>query len=100
MIADRFKLDGKVAVVTGSGKGIGQCIGLTFAEAGANVVFSARTEKEIQAGAERAKAFGVDALSVDTPDGLKGAVENTLSSGKMTLIELKATFPELSFGKF
>ena len=47
-----------------------------------------------------AKAFGVDAISVDTPDGLKGAVENTLSSGKMTLIELKATFPELSFGKF
>ena len=43
------------AVVTGAGKGIGQFIALTFAEAGARVVFSARTEKDIQAGAERAK---------------------------------------------
>jgi len=64
MLADKFKLSGKVAVVTGSGRGIGQCIGLTFAEAGTNVVFSARTEKDIQANAERAKAFGVQAIAV------------------------------------
>ena len=64
MLGDRFRLDGKVAVVTGSGRGIGQCIGLTFAEAGANVVFTARTEKDIQANVERAKAFGVQALAV------------------------------------
>jgi len=64
MLGDRFRLDGKVAVVTGSGRGIGQCIGLTFAEAGANVVFTARTEKDIQANVERAKAFGLQALAV------------------------------------
>ena len=64
MSADRFRLDGKVAVVTGAGKGIGQCIGLTFAETGARVVFSARTEKDIQAGAERARALGGDAIAV------------------------------------
>ncbi len=64
MIADKFKLNGKVAIVTGSGKGIGQGIGLTFAEAGANVIFTARTEKDIQANVERAKAFGVDAIAV------------------------------------
>jgi len=71
MLGDRFRLDGKVAVVTGSGRGIGQCIGLTFAEAGANVVFTARTEKDIQANVERAKAFGVQALAVrcDATDG-------------------------------
>ncbi len=64
MIAEKFRLDGKVAIVTGSGKGIGQGIGLIFAEAGANVVFSARTESDIRAGAEKAKAFGVQTLAV------------------------------------
>jgi 7-alpha-hydroxysteroid dehydrogenase len=64
MLADKFKLNGKVAVVTGSGRGIGQCIGLSLAEAGANVVFTARTEKDIQANAERAKALGVQAIAV------------------------------------
>jgi 7-alpha-hydroxysteroid dehydrogenase len=64
MIGDKFKLNGKVAIVTGSGKGIGQGVGLTFAEAGANVIFTARTEKDIQANVEKAKAFGVDAMAV------------------------------------
>jgi len=64
MVADKFRLDGKVAVITGSGRGIGQGIGFTFAEAGASVVFSARTESDIQANAERAKAFGVRAIAV------------------------------------
>jgi 7-alpha-hydroxysteroid dehydrogenase len=72
MLAERFRLNGKVAVVTGSGKGIGQSIGLALAEAGANVVFSARTEGGIQAGAEKAKRFGVQALAIPcnvTDDG-------------------------------
>src|SRR4030042_832148 len=64
MLADKFRLDGKVAIITGSGKGIGQCIGLTFAKSGANVVFSARTEKDIQANAEKARAFGVKAVAI------------------------------------
>ena len=37
MILDKFKLDGKVAIVTGAGRGIGQAYAIGLAEAGADV---------------------------------------------------------------
>ena len=46
-ILDQFKLDGKVAVVTGGGKGIGRGIVLALAEAGADVAIAARSEADI-----------------------------------------------------
>lgn len=66
MILDQFKLGGKTALITGAGKGIGKGIALAFAEVGANVVVAARTESEIEATAEAARAFGVEALAVPT----------------------------------
>ena len=47
-----------------------------------------------------AKAFGVDAVSVDTPDGLAQTLDSSLKSDKMTLIEVRTKFPDLPFGKF
>ena len=64
MLEEKFKLTGKVAIVTGSGKGIGQRIGLTFAEAGAAVVFAARTAKDLEDNVEKAEALGARALAV------------------------------------
>jgi 7-alpha-hydroxysteroid dehydrogenase len=47
VILDRFRLDGQVAVVTGAGRGLGAAIALAFAEAGADVVISSRTQSEL-----------------------------------------------------
>ena len=43
----RVDLTGKVAIVTGAGRGIGKSIALGLAEAGANLVLCSRTEKEL-----------------------------------------------------
>ncbi len=65
-LLDRFRMTDQVAVVTGAGRGIGQGIALAFAELGADVVCAARTEKEIEATAEKVRAFGRRALAVPT----------------------------------
>ena len=47
MILDRFRLDGKVALISGAGRGIGAGIARAFAELGADVVIGARTESQL-----------------------------------------------------
>lgn len=79
MLMDRFRLDGQVALVTGSGRGIGRGCALAFAEQGANIVCSARTQEQIADTAAQARAHGVQALAqtadVSDPDQLDALVK-------------------------
>ncbi len=57
-VMDKFKLQGRVALVTGAGRNLGKEIALTLAEAGADVVVTSRTLSEIEKTAEEIKGKG------------------------------------------
>jgi 7-alpha-hydroxysteroid dehydrogenase len=66
VILDRFRLDDRVAVVTGAGKGIGAATAAALAEAGADVVCAARTVADIEATAAAVEATGRRGLPIRT----------------------------------
>ncbi len=65
-ILDTFRLDGKVAIVTGSSHGIGEALAVAFAEAGADVALAARNEQDLRRVAERIECAGRRAAVIPT----------------------------------
>lgn len=61
-----FRLDGKVCVVTGAGRGLGQQMALSLAGAGADVVCAARTAAQIEETAAAIRDLGRRAIAVPT----------------------------------
>jgi len=77
MILDRFRVTGQAAVVTGAGRGIGAATAIALAQAGADVLISARTEdqlakvaREIEAAGRRAVIVPADLSDLDAAAGL------------------------------
>ena len=74
------KLDGKVALVTGSGRNIGRATILKMAAEGANVVVNARSNQaEADAVAEEARAMGVKAMAILADVSNKEQVDSMVS---------------------
>jgi len=65
------ELQGRVALVTGSGRGIGKAIAVRFAREGAKVVVTSRTEEAVAQTVEELRAHGADAIGV--PGDLRSA---------------------------
>jgi 7-alpha-hydroxysteroid dehydrogenase len=80
MIGDLFRVDGRAAVVTGAGRGLGAAAAVALAEAGADVVISARSAEQlakvaqdIQAAGRRAVVVPADLSDLDAAAGLAEA---------------------------
>ena len=64
MILERFRVDGRVAVVTGASRGIGAASATGLAEAGAALVLSARQPEALEAKAEELRSLGAQVATV------------------------------------
>jgi NAD(P)-dependent dehydrogenase (short-subunit alcohol dehydrogenase family) len=61
---DRFRLDGRTAIVTGASSGLGERFAYVLAAAGAGVVLAARRLEKVEAAARQIRAGGGDAIAV------------------------------------
>ena len=111
MILDLFNLEGRVAIVTAAGRGIGAAIARAYAEAGADVVIGARTESQLQEVVGSVDALGRRAIAVPgdlrTREGMAALVEVASKEfGRLDIVvnnaggSMPAAFMDLSENHF
>jgi NAD(P)-dependent dehydrogenase (short-subunit alcohol dehydrogenase family) len=81
-VSDRFCLDGRVALITGGGTGIGRAAALVLAEYGADVVLAGRRTEPLESTAKEVEALDRRALTVPTdvtsPEQCQQLVDTTM----------------------
>lgn len=73
-------LPGKVAIVTGDGTGIGRCVALEFAKAGADLVVASRTLAHLENIAADVRALGRRVLAIQTDVSQKTDVDRMVAA--------------------
>lgn len=91
MILDRFRLTDRAAVVTGAGRGIGAATAVALAEAGSDVLVSARTEAQLEDVARRIEKAGRRAVVVpadlDDLDAVAGLADRAAEAfGRLDIV--------------
>ena len=74
-----MKLENRIAIITGAGRGIGRATAIAFAKEGADIVLAARTETEIESVANEIEQLGRKALPVKTDVQHKADVEEMVT---------------------
>ena len=99
-ILDRFRVDGQVAIVTGAGRGIGAASAVALAEAGADVVVSARTEEQLRDTAAAVEALGrkahvvvADLNETDQIEALAAAAQEAFGRVDVVVNNVGGTMP-------
>jgi len=100
MILDRFELAGLSGVVTGAGRGIGAACALALAEAGCDVVISARTVDQLQEMAKAIEAVGhrvvvvpADLNDLEAVSALAGAARDAFGRLDIVINNVGGTMP-------
>ncbi|MCS6850973.1 MAG: SDR family oxidoreductase [Gemmataceae bacterium] len=82
-VLERFRLDGKRALITGGSRGLGLAMASALAEAGADLVLVGREVQALQASGQQLERFGrrVDLLPADleTPEGTERMCQEALA---------------------
>ncbi|GLR68095.1 short-chain dehydrogenase [Acidocella aquatica] len=80
-VLDRFRLDGRTAILTGVGPGVGEHVAKAYAELGANVVISARSQDRLdRIAAEINAGGGGRAVAVAADAGVKGDLQRLVDT--------------------
>jgi NAD(P)-dependent dehydrogenase (short-subunit alcohol dehydrogenase family) len=88
---ERFRLDGKVAVVTGASYGLGVTFATSLADAGADIAICARSREGLESTAKAVEALGrrcyIEQVDVTQWEQVDGFVQNTIKElGKIDVM--------------
>jgi NAD(P)-dependent dehydrogenase (short-subunit alcohol dehydrogenase family) len=104
MILDTFKLEGKVVIITGAGRGLGRAMAIRFADCGADIVAASRTLAQLEETAAEVRKRGRKCLIVPT-DVSRSEQVNAMAVaafkefGEVDVLINNAGIGEDSFGK-